>query len=104
MAAKNTPTLTGAPIEQTAGLKLVDRLANDGYYVDLYLSNRSNDAKSLIGEISFDQAQLTFVSSTIGADIASPNLPIFYKPLVGENKVSISAAVLGQGSALPARA
>ncbi len=99
MAAKNSPTMTGSPIEPTAGLKLVDRLANDGYYVDLYLSNRSNDAKSLIGEISFDQTQLTFVSATIGADLANPSLPIFYKPLVGENKVSISAAVLGQGSA-----
>ncbi len=99
MAAKNTPTLTGVPIEQTAGLKLVDRLTNDGYYVDLYLSNRSNDAKSLIGEISFDPTQLTYISSTIGNDLASPSLPIFYKPLVGDNKVSISAAVLGQGSA-----
>ncbi len=99
MAAKNTPTLTGAPIEQTAGLQLVDRLTNDGYYVDLYLSNRSNDAKSLIGEISFDPTQLKYVSSTIGNDLASPSLPIFYKPLVGDNKVSISAAVLGQGSA-----
>ncbi len=99
MMAKNSPTLSGAPVSNTANLRLVDRLTADGYFVDLVLDNRSNDSKSLIGEISFDPSQLSLVSSTIGEDIANPSLPLFFKSIVGESKVSISAAVLGEGLA-----
>ena len=53
----------------------------------------------MIGEISFDPSQLSLVSSTIGEDIANPSLPLFFKSIVGESKVSISAAVLGEGLA-----
>ncbi len=96
--SKNTPTLTGRPIESSPALRVVDRLTADGYYVDLYLDNQSNNAKSLIGEVSYNPSRLTFVSSTLGADITNPNLPLFYKPLVSDGKISISAAVLGQGA------
>ncbi|MGB5137932.1 MAG: cohesin domain-containing protein, partial [Candidatus Zixiibacteriota bacterium] len=97
MLAKNQPTLSGTPMTNTANLRLVDRPAADGYYVDLYLDNRNDDSKSLIGEVSFDPSQLNFVSTTIGEDIASPNLPLFYKSIVQDGKISISAAVLGDG-------
>jgi hypothetical protein len=65
-------------------------------FVDLFLNNKGNNAKSLIGELSYHEENLHFVSATMNQVLADANVPVFFKTLSEPGKVSVSAAVLGQ--------
>jgi hypothetical protein len=95
--AKDHPVLPDVSIQSRTGLRIVEHQITDGYRVDLYLDNPSNNAKALIGALSFDVSRLQYASATMSPALSGSALPIFFKPLVDEGTVSISAAVLGNG-------
>ncbi len=96
-SAKDRPILTGTPIELKPALRLIERMVGNTFQVDLYLDNRDNLAKALIGEISFSADRLQYLSTTESADLANSTSPIFFKELSSAGKVSVSTAVLGAG-------
>ena len=68
--------------------------------VDLYLDNRDDLAKALIGEVTYDPTMLEYVSTVEGKDLAASQLPVFFKALTSPKQISVSAAVLGNGSTI----
>ena len=95
---KDRPILTGIPIQRETSLRLAQRLTASTVDVFLYLDNPDDLAKALIGDITFDPTKLEYVSTTEGRDLAESQLPIFFKALTSPKRVSVSAAVLGNGS------
>ncbi|MCX6831827.1 MAG: cohesin domain-containing protein [candidate division Zixibacteria bacterium] len=66
--------------------------------IDLYPDNRDDLAKALIGEITYDPTKLEYVSTVEGKELAASQLPVFFKALTSPKQISVSAAVLGNGS------
>jgi len=94
---KPRPTLPGFAIKSETGLRLAERMTTTTFDVDLYLDNRNDLAKSLLGEISYDPTMLEYVSTVQGQDLAASQLPVFFKALTSPKQISVSAAVLGNG-------
>jgi hypothetical protein len=97
---KTRPTLPGIPIQRETGLRVAQRMTTTTFDVDLYLDNRDNLAKALIGEVTYDPTMLEYVSTVEGKDLAASQLPVFFKALTLPKQISVSAAVLGNGSTI----
>ena len=98
--AKTRPLFTGTPIRRETGLRLTQRMTTTTFDVDLYLDNRDDLAKALIGEITYDPTMLEYVSTVEGQDLAASQIPVFFKALMSPRQISVSAAVLGNGSTI----
>jgi hypothetical protein len=94
----NRPILTGIPIQRETGLRLAQRMTTSAFDIDLYLDNRDDLAKAVIGEITHDPTKLEYVSTVEGKELAASQLPVFFKTLTSPKQISVSAAVLGNGS------
>jgi hypothetical protein len=95
---KTRPLFTGIPMQRETGLRLAQRMTTSTFDIDLYLDNRDDLAKALIGEITYDPSKLEYVSTVEGNDLAASQIPVFFKALTSPKQVSVSAAVLGSGS------
>ncbi len=97
---KTRPTLPGIPIQRETALRVAQRMTTTTFDVDLYLDNRDDLAKALIGEVTYDPTMLEYVSTVEGKDLAASQLPVFFKALTSPKQISVSAAVLGNGSTI----
>ncbi|TFH65149.1 MAG: T9SS type A sorting domain-containing protein, partial [Candidatus Zixiibacteriota bacterium] len=94
---KPRPTLPGFAIQNETRLRLAERMTTTTFDVDLYLDNRDDMAKALLGEITYDPTMLEYVSTVAGQDLMASQLPVFFKALTSPNQISVSAAVLRNG-------
>lgn len=96
LLAKDKPILDGISTWEQTSLSTKNWIDGGFLFVDVVLNNKTNQAKSLIGELSFDEEYLHFVSASMNQSLANAGVPVFFKALSGDGKVSIAAAVLGQ--------
>ncbi|MCK4858533.1 MAG: right-handed parallel beta-helix repeat-containing protein [candidate division Zixibacteria bacterium] len=99
MFLKDKPILEHAdlPIATNTSLWIKNRIEGDFFFVDIYLDNALNLAKSLLGELTFDGTRLHYVSASMSSSLADCSVPVFFRPLASENKVAVSMAILGEG-------
>ncbi|NIP42197.1 MAG: T9SS type A sorting domain-containing protein [candidate division Zixibacteria bacterium] len=96
-SAKSRPIFADNPVVTETGIRVSSRLEGHSCYVEIFLENGKHEAKSLIAELTYDSERMTYHSTAYNTELINTDRPVFTRTLEYENKVSVSAAVLGQG-------
>ncbi|MBD3217041.1 MAG: T9SS type A sorting domain-containing protein, partial [candidate division Zixibacteria bacterium] len=93
--AKSRPIFADNPPAVTTAITAASRMQGHSLYVDIFLENATMEAKSLIAELTYNPEMMTYHSTEYNVQLINTDRPVFTKALESENKVSVSAAVLG---------